>query len=477
MSGIRHALSVLGRDLRHGLACALLQRPGHIETSAQRLAWLFFANVALAVMLDYLTAQPAPTFNRYAFTEAGFRFAALLFGSLLAMRTLKHQAGPLAPAHHVLALTPWMMLAQFALEQTAAQPDVLNPGAQTFLQWFLFTWYLAALYRVLAGSAPAASQPRVLAAWLILLLGYVAPSQYFAAYSDYWFAEKGDADDTWAAYRNLDAEAMFYAQPQRLQAALDALRPQRPGVADLYFLGFAGYARQDVFRKETEYARQLFDRRFDTAGRSLMLVNHLDTRDSLPLATSHNLARALRGIATRMDPEEDVLVLFMTSHGSRSHKLSVDFWPLPLNDITPAMLRHDLDQAGIKWRILIVSACYSGGFLQPLQTPWSWIASAAAPDRTSFGCGEHNDFTWFSEALLKEQLDHRFDFNAAFEAAASRIAEREQAHGYPASRPALYIGDAMRKRLPTLQASLAERLCRRQDGDAATGDCRLARKP
>ena len=43
--------------------------------------------------------------------------------------------------------------------------------------------------------------------------------------------------------------------------AAAALRGNQPGVVDLYFVGFAGTADQDVFLKEVRSVTELFDRR------------------------------------------------------------------------------------------------------------------------------------------------------------------------------------------------------------------------
>ena len=189
-----------------------------------------------------------------------------------------------------------------------------------------------------------------------------------------------------------------------MQQSVNTLRPQRDGVTDLYFVGFAGYAYQDVFLKEVRFVKGLFDRRFDTEGRSLALINNLQTHQAIPLASASNLSSALKHIGTIINSNEDVLVLFLTSHGSREHELSVSFWPLKLNQVTPEMLKRYLDEAGIKWRVVFVSACYSGGFIEPLKDPYTLIATAAAPDKQSFGCSNTNDFTYFGEAFFKDQL-------------------------------------------------------------------------
>ena len=50
---------------------------------------------------------------------------------------------------------------------------------------------------------------------------------------------------------------------------------------------------------------------------------------------STNLTWALDEIAKKMDPAEDVLLLYVTTHGSHEHELLVDLDPLPLDQIAP----------------------------------------------------------------------------------------------------------------------------------------------
>ena len=61
-----------------------------------------------------------------------------------------------------------------------------------------------------------------------------------------------------------------------------------------------------------------------------------------------------------MDPDEDVLFLYLTSHGSKDHRLSADFWPLDLRDVDPAMLKRMLDKAGIRRRVIRIRKRHSG---------------------------------------------------------------------------------------------------------------------
>ncbi len=166
---------------------------------------------------------------------------------------------------------------------------------------------------------------------------------------------------------SLDVEQTFYAQPELVDRAVAGLLPEQPGVTDVYLVAFAGYARQNVFRSEVEKVTALFDARFDTKGRSVALINNTETVERTPIASATNLKHVLAGVAARMNRDEDVLFLFLTSHGS-PQSFAVEFSPLWLNSISPADLDRMLDEAGIKWRIVVVSACYSGGFVDPSRT-------------------------------------------------------------------------------------------------------------
>jgi hypothetical protein len=275
--------------------------------------------------------------------------------------------------------------------------------------------------------------------------------QYFWALAP---EKEPDEPDPYAKYEGIDAELLMYQQPKLLDAALQQLQPQRDGYTDLFFIGFAGYALQDVFSKEVTFAKDLMDIQFDTLGHSINLINNLDTRDSLPLANASNLGITLKHIASIMNPEEDILLLYLTSHGSKDHKLSVKFWPLALNDISPEKLRSLLDEAGIKWRVIIISSCYSGGFIDALQNENTLIATAAAADKTSFGCGDDVDFTYFGEAVFKDTLPHEKSLVYALQTAQNLISEREKLENLEPSLPQLVVGQAIAPKLDALAVAL-----------------------
>jgi hypothetical protein len=156
-----------------------------------------------------------------------------------------------------------------------------------------------------------------------------------------------------------------------------------------------------------------------------------------------------------MDPAEDVLFLFLTSHGSEDHQLYVNLPPLPLRQIRPDDLRAALDDAGIRWRVVVVSACYSGGFVPALHDPRTLVITAARADRSSFGCGSESRITWFGHAFLAEALNQDTDFERAFALARTRIAGWEREQGETASEPQIYVGPEIAARLAAWRADAA----------------------
>jgi hypothetical protein len=245
-------------------------------------------------------------------------------------------------------------------------------------------------------------------------------------------------------------EALGKRQPEMIETALKGLAPQRPGVRDLYFVGFAGFGNQDVFRKEAERVRELFDTKFGTSGRSIILVNNPATLDRYPLATPKNLRRVLAGIGKQFDPKEDLLFLFMTSHGLPRKGFVATLAQFDFGLITPKVVMKALSAAGIQKRIVVVSACFSGQFVPALASNESLIITASAADRTSFGCTTDAEWTWFGESYFVDALPKRGSFERAFYEAVNAVAVREVFEHVKPSQPQISMGNEMRKILEEL---------------------------
>jgi hypothetical protein len=211
-----------------------------------------------------------------------------------------------------------------------------------------------------------------------------------------------------------NVEAALYSQKALLDKALASLAPREAGRINLYLLGVAGDGSQEVFRREVDFVQGEFARRFQTTGRSVVLVNSRNTVASAPMATVTSIRQSLKAIAARMDREEDILFLFLTSHGSQNHELSLNQTGMDLQGLSAAELAALLKESGIRWKVIVVSACYSGGFIGPLQDERTLVITAARSDRRSFGCADENDFTYFGRAFFKESLPKSQSFQEAF---------------------------------------------------------------
>ena len=66
-----------------------------------------------------------------------------------------------------------------------------------------------------------------------------------------------------------------------------------------------------------------------------------------------------------------------------------------------------LRESGIRWRVIVVSACYAGSFIEPLRDENTDHPDRGGRDRTSFGCSDDNDLTYFGEAFYRDALPKR----------------------------------------------------------------------
>ncbi|MDD0842998.1 C13 family peptidase [Pseudomonas sp. Gutcm_11s] len=242
-------------------------------------------------------------------------------------------------------------------------------------------------------------------------------------------------------------------QGQLLQEALDALPASTPAV-ELYSLTLAGDGKQSVFLREADYVSKLLRERFGARG-NVTLTNHRDHLSDRPLATRESLTRAVQALAERSGPE-DLVFIYLTSHGSSEHELSIDQPRLQLSDLPASELAALLKPLNDRHKVVVISACYSGGFIPPLKNDKTLVMTAARADRVSFGCSEENDFTYFGRALFAEAFNETDDLSRAFELAKAKVAEREQAEEFEPSEPQLWAPQAVLGHWKTLRKQQAE---------------------
>jgi len=431
------------RNLTGGLELALLRRrwPPRFVVSFDQVAALLAVNLAIWSMLDFLHAPAhAPLALDGLFGWACYLLLALTACALIA-RAQSHAADTRALLVPALAVAPFVLVV-FSL--ASALPFITRwPILVTLL---LIAYLVCLAVRVLgAAYGPVHWRPALTAILLVIaapsIVGLLDLDTRLWVPAEQASADEGDDAD--------QAEALFYDQPARIAAAVARVAPTQHGKPGVYFVGFAGDGSQGVFRRETLFANEAFGARFGSLERSVLLINDIEDRDSYPLASVSGLEQTLKVLAARMDLEEDVLVLFLSSHGSEDG-LEVENGSLPLAQLAPEDVREALDASGIRWRVVVVSACHSGVFVDALKSDTTAIITASDAAHDSFGCDDDRELTWFGEALLKDSLPGNASLEDAFHKAAGLIAHREDAEHRTHSNPQLYMGELMQKKLAEL---------------------------
>ena len=457
----------LSTNLLSGLQLAFFAKVSALSFKVRTSQWLAIIalDVAILAFFDYCSAGSNPQFNIYGISEYSANYLLLLLAGLY----ICHLA---ATSQWLGRLLIMLLAATFAIELVylpVRSALIIKDGyAGTWLNWLVWAVYLAWLLAVVGRTIrkilnypmPSITLLTAIYSFFVLAMPSLLTQQAF-------FIEDYKAEFSDKKAQKIDVEATYYQQIELVNTALNTLKPERAGVTDLYFVGLAGASYQDVFMNEVQFTQKLFDQSFDTDLRSILLINNKKTINSAPLANMHNLAATLDGMAKKMNKDEDILFLFLSSHGSQPDKnstdyeISTDFYPFEQNNIEAKKLKIALDTSGIKNRVIVVSSCHSGGFVDALKDENSLIMAAARKDRSSFGCGNEEKFTYFGDAYFVQSLTKAaklgsFDFSLAFENAKKIISQKEQTlqKDSPASEPQMFEGRAIKAKLTELKTRL-----------------------
>lgn len=247
--------------------------------------------------------------------------------------------------------------------------------------------------------------------------------------------------------------AQALAEHRRLDTALASLQPQRPGVVDAYVVTVA-LDSDPVFGREAREAGHVLARRYGAAGRAVTLAGTDGAADSrLPMGSPANLAAVLARVAELMDRREDVLVLYTTSHGA-PFGIVYDDGDQGFGAISPTRLWTTLSTLGIRNRLLLISACFSGTFVPLLASDTTAILTASSADRTSFGCQADSDWTFFGDAMINHALRKPVPLANAGAEAGRLIGGWEAQGKLTPSQPQVSIGAGARTWLAALEARL-----------------------
>jgi peptidase C13-like protein len=408
---------------------------------------------AIATLVSRLEVDGPATFDLYSWLVRWAPDTFLIFGAWLVLgwaRASSDHHSPVAAWYLLLAVAALpVSLAGTALGALESRGYVPDAWWDSWQSWAIYAalsvWFLAATWRI----SRAVNRSLVAAAGLVVYVFAVLALASWQLPTSPWQSVEDDLDEEFAGLEL--SQELFESQQALLNDALRAIVPSAGGKGQVYALIYAPYD-QDVFLRESTMVQQVLEARFGARGRIVRLVNNSATAAELPWATTLNFERSLAALARAMDKGRDVLLVYLTSHGGADFTLTALNWPLEVEELTADRLRAMLDDAGIRHRVIAVSACYSGGWIGPLKNEDTLIMTAADEDHTSYGCGSTSELTFFGRAVFDEQLRNTGSFEESFRAAVPVIRQREievkKDDGF--SNPQIFVGRNIRVTLDEL---------------------------
>lgn len=238
-----------------------------------------------------------------------------------------------------------------------------------------------------------------------------------------------------------------------LLAAIAATAPAAAGSkARAGFDGWSTVIVQADWRDSRGHRIAAFDnaRRDLAAGfRAAGLPGELITEVNLDadLKDAPEPPEALRRVAEAGRRGSAGCLVYFTSHGGPDGMVFGD-GPMLAPDQMAHLIRNS---CGERPTVVVISACFSGVFIDGLRARNRMILTAARRDRASFGCGADERYPWFDGCVL-ESLPEASDFLALAALTRGCVAKKETELGAaPASEPQLNVGADMQLRLPTMR--------------------------
>ena len=206
-------------------------------------------------------------------------------------------------------------------------------------------------------------------------------------------------------------------------------------------VSFGLFGDQGVFRSEATGAARIVAGRFETGP---INVEYNSRRGGH--ATIEGLASSLQLAGRGLDAEKDVLFLILTSHGSPDG-LAIKAGRLT-QMLTPSRLADMLAKTGVRHKVVVISACYSGVFIPRLASPDVLVITAADADHPSFGCEDKARWTYFGDAFFNVALRHTGSLKDAFLDARALVRKRELREHFEPSNPLMAGGANVLPLLP-----------------------------
>ncbi len=323
-----------------------------------------------------------------------------------------------------------------------------------------YLWYAAGLYFLVIavligrGLSGLTSRKRRAAAILVVIAANFGAASLQTMDDAFWlvsavarplFGQPAPPAQDDTAPPTIDADLLWRAQPALVRKEIAALRPRTAATMNVYAMAVAGSGVQALFSREAHEALRVAALHFGDGDRGgALLSNGAADFMQAPLATRDNIAAIARGIGDKADHRRDLIFLYLTSHGSRTAELMS---ALPnyqtVQSISSASTAEALHESGVTRRVIVVSACFAASWMPALANDDTIIITAAAKDRTSFGCDDSRRMTLFGETFLGSLAIKGISLHDAFEGAKRKISLEEIRQNITPSLPQAFVGRNM----------------------------------
>jgi len=198
-------------------------------------------------------------------------------------------------------------------------------------------------------------------------------------------------------------------------------------------VSFGLFGSQGVFRSEATRAAEIVAARF---GADPVVVRFNTKRGGN--ATVEALTETLHTQSRKMNRDDDILFVILTSHGSPGG-LAVNAGKLA-ETLKPSSLAEMLERTGVRHKVVVISACYSGVFIPRIASADTLVVTAADAHHPSFGCEDRAKWTYFGDAFFNIALRRTNNLKEAFLLARSIVSKRELRQGFEPSNPQMAGG-------------------------------------
>lgn len=441
------------------LALGLWVRDESFDARGRATLLLWIAYIAVSVLAEYLSMRPIDSVSHYGAIASAAQILGILVALHLAVLVVGQ--GRYASEFQVRVMPALMLVVVLSYGFSSGVAHALPEVVMTLGTWFWAVSAVILLPAVLATMRavrrlPGGTWRRGTAASIVLVGTTMTWSSYIGSaplfepdYRAHMIAAGLDPEEMAGGEpaELVDVEGVYYAQPALMQEALERIRPSVPGKVELFALVAGLYPEEQVFLREVQKVGDIVEARFGAEDRVVRLLTSRADPERHPLANGRNMTAAVEALRGAMDPE-DVLLIFLSSHGAPG-SLSAGY-TYPTEDFSVPDIAALLEAGGGGQAVAVINACYAGSFVPGLAADDRLIIAASAPDRTSFGCGDDSEWTYFARALFDEALGDTRNFPAAFEAAKALVHAWETDEGLEPSLPEMALGTSVAPALEVL---------------------------